>query len=171
MVANTFAHLLISLVLSSSCLKDWVPCWYLISMLPKGKEVRCWVAASAPGLQGATQERMCSERRVVLLEQDCNSSCCPLGFWMSPLLGCGDLCRGPTRMLSHAAQATLPSHVYQGLLVQGGVGRPQDSFKHAQHGHAKTRGPGTWPRIREVVFVSQVPEGMGVMGHLPPYPK
>lgn len=64
MVANTFTRLLISMLLSVF----QVPCWDLMSLLLRGKEVRCW-AASGRGLQGSTHEWMCSERRVVLMSR------------------------------------------------------------------------------------------------------
>lgn len=61
-----------------------------------------------------------------------------------------------------------------GLLVQGSAGTPQDSLKHAQYVHIQTKG--VWDMAKDkrdsvCSTVSQAPEGVGMVGHLPPHPK
>lgn len=88
------------------------------------------------------------------MEQDYNSSCYPLGLQMSALLGCEDLSRGSTRMLSCAAQATLPRHVYQGS-TGAGQSRQTSGLRKASSA-CPCQDKGAWDVANvEVVFAAQ----------------
>lgn len=72
---------------------------------------------------------------------------------MSALLGCEDLCRGPTRMLSYGAQAALPRHVYQG---SGAEQRRQASGLPQACPACPCQDKGAWDMAKvEVVFAAQ----------------